>query len=318
VSACCLLCGATEPRRVASIDARVLAHEYRRVFGIDPRFPEPLLHLVRCDRCDLAFFTPPCPGDEAFYQALQHLPWYYQDDKPEYRFAAAHVTAADAVLEVGGGGGAFADHLGCRSYRMLELNRAAIDLARRRGLDAREDTVQDHALEHPEAFDVVCAFQVLEHVPDPREFVEASVACLRPGGRLILSVPGDESFVGRERHNLMNLPPHHVTRWSDRSLTGLGALLGLDVAALHHDVLAPWHTLPYASHLADRLLAAVLRRRWQPLDPVLVAPPARAARAALRLAPYPLVRLRRAAIRGHSTTIVYRKPDREPAGDRQV
>ena len=305
---CCPLCGDRAPRRVATLDARTIAREYRRVFGIDVRCPEPELRLDRCPRCDLAFFTPPCPGDEAFYQRLQRLPWYYQADKPEYGVAAAYVSASDAVLEIGGGEGAFAGHLTCRSYRMLELNREAVGIARGRGLDARDDAVQTHAAGHPAAFDVVCAFQVLEHVPGPREFAAAGAACLRPGGLLIVSVPGDESFVGRERHNLLNIPPHHATRWSDRSLTALGEQLGLELVALHHDELAPWHVLPYASHLVDELLAAALRRPWRPLDPLFLTPPFRASRALLRLFPYPLVRLGRARVRGHSTTAVYRKP----------
>jgi SAM-dependent methyltransferase len=315
VSPCCPLCEAPSTRQVADVDADVLAREYRRVFGVDLRCPDQPLHLRRCARCDLAFFTPPFSGDEALYEVLQRVPWYYQADKPEYRFAAAHVTPVDAVLEIGGGDGALAAHLECRSYRLLELNRAAVDAARRRGLDARDDRVEEHAVQHPEAFDVVCAFQVLEHVPGPREFVSALLACLRPGGRMILSVPADESFVGRERHNLLNLPPHHVTRWSDHALTDLASLFGLEVVALNHDTLAPGHALPYASYLVDRVLAGVLRRPWRPLDPALLTTPARAARGVLRLAPYPVVRLRRGAIRGHSTTVVYAKP---AGGDGQV
>ena len=308
MSGCCPLCGAPAPRTVAALDAAVVAREYRRVLGIDVAGPAPSLRLERCPRCDLAFFTPPWAGDEGFYRRLQRLPWYYRPDKPEYRVAAACVSPEDAVLEIGGGDGAFAAHLACRSYRMLELNRDAVEAARRRGLDARDDAVEAHAIDHPEAYDVVCGFQVLEHVPGPRAFAAAAAACLRPGGLLILSVPGDESFVGRERHNLLNIPPHHATRWSDRSLATLGEQLGLEVAVLHHDCLAPWHVLPYASHLADEALAAVLRRSWRPLDPLFVAPPVRAARALLRLFPYPLVRLGRGRIRGHSTTAVYRKP----------
>jgi len=314
----CPLCGEPEPRRVAGVDARVLAREYRRVLGVDVRCPGLRIDLDRCERCDLAFFTPPCPAGEELYRALQRRPWYYQEDKPEYRLAAASVTAADAVLEVGGGPGAFAAHLDCRSYRLLELSPAAVEAARGRGLDAGAESVQEEAGAHPEAYDVVCAFQVLEHVPAPRDFVAASLACLRPGGRLILSVPGDESFVGRERHNLLNLPPHHLTRWSDRSLAALGARFGLDLLALEHDALAPWHALPYASHLVDEALAAALGRRWQPLDPLLVTTPVRAVRAALRLLPYPVVRLRLRRLRGHSTTVVYRKLNWTRPADRPV
>jgi len=303
----CILCGSPDVRAVASLETSLIEHEYRRVFGIDARCPAGTLALERCARCDLAFFTPQCPGDEAFYHDLQRYPWYYQADKPEFRVAAAHVTADDDVLEIGGGEGAFASHLRCRSYRMLELNRAAVDAARARGLDAREDAVEAHAAAHPEAFDVVCTFQVLEHVPNPREFIASAVACLRPGGRLIVSVPGDESFVGRERHNLLNVPPHHMTRWSDRSLTSLGRTFDMDVVALHHDALAPWHVLPYASNLVDELLGTVTRRAWHPLDPFFLTVPARALRGLLRVVPYLFVRAGRGRIRGHSTTVVYRK-----------
>lgn len=307
MSVCCPLCGAPGPRPVATLDTAVVAREYGRVFGIRVHCPEPAIRLDRCGRCDLAFFAPPWAGDEAFYRELQRFPWYYQADKPEYRAAAAHVSPADAVLEIGGGEGAFAGHVSSASYRMLELNRAAVAAARERGLDAIHAGVREHAADHPEAFDVVAAFQVLEHVESPREFLAACLACLRPGGRLIVSVPGDESFVGRERHNLLNIPPHHLTRWSDRSLTAVAELHGLDVVALHHDRLAPWHTRPYASHLVDRLLAGLLRRPWQPLDPALVTPPARAVRGLAGLAATPAVRLAARRIRGHSTTAVYRK-----------
>jgi 2-polyprenyl-3-methyl-5-hydroxy-6-metoxy-1,4-benzoquinol methylase len=304
---CCILCGSRELRREASLETSTIEREYRRVFGIEARCPGEELYLERCARCDLAFFTPQCPGDEVFYQGLQRFPWYYQDDKPEYRVAASHVGPEDSVLEIGGGEGAFASHLRCRSYQMLEMNRAAVAVARSNGLDAREGSVQSHAAEYPEAFDVVCAFQVLEHVPDPREFVAAGLACLRPGGRLIVSVPGDESFAGRHRHNLLNVPPHHMTRWTDLSLANLGASFGMEVAALYHDALAPWHTMPYASNLVDQTVASVLRRPWQPLDPLFVSLPLRTVRGLLRLLPYPAVRVIRARLRGHSTTVVYEK-----------
>jgi 2-polyprenyl-3-methyl-5-hydroxy-6-metoxy-1,4-benzoquinol methylase len=304
----CLLCRGGTLRRVASVETSLVRREYQRVLGIDVHCEHPCLYLERCADCDLAFFVPQCPGDEDFYRALQEFPWYYQSDKPEYHAAAAHAAADDDVLEIGAGEGAFAAHLRCRSYRMLELNHAAVEVARGNGLDARDDSIEEHAISHPEAFDVVCAFQVLEHVPNPREFIESAVACLRPGGRLIVSVPADESFVGHERRGLLNLPPHHMTRWSDRCLTELAAVFGLDVVALHRDKLAPWHIRPYASNLADELLAGVLRRRWQPLDPLFVTGPMRVARAALLLGLDPLARARTTRVRGHSTTTVYRKP----------
>lgn len=308
MSNCCPLCGRDGLRHVAALDTSTIQREYRRVLGIEVRCGHRRLDLQRCPRCDLAFYTPQCPGDEDFYRSLQSFPWYYQADKPEYQVAAGYVTDADDVLEIGAGEGAFAGHLDSRSYRMLELNRAAVEVARSRGLAASEDPIEAYAIDHPAEYDVVCAFQVLEHVPNPREFIGSAAACLRSGGRLIFSVPADGSFVGRERRGLMNVPPHHMTRWSDRCLRGVAELFGMELVALRSDLLAPWHVAPYAASVADDFLAGVLRRPWQPFDPLFATYPVRVARAALTIGLRPVVGARRARLRGHSVTAVYRKP----------
>lgn len=269
--------------------------------------PPGQIALHRCRSCGLGFFRPAAVGGEEFYRGLHDEDWYYPVDKPEYRFAAGFVRPSDSVLEVGGGEGAFGKLLRCRSYRLLELNGAAVEAARLAGLDASEEDLATHARSNPAGFDVVCAFQVLEHVPDPRDFLAAAVVALRPGGRLIVSVPADDSFVGRDRRNVLNVPPHHVTRWSDRSLWRLGEMLGLGTERVHHESLTTWHVRAYAAGKADSLLCLLARRSWLPLDPALLRPLPSLARAALATVIYPAVWLLRPFLRGHSVTVVYRK-----------
>jgi SAM-dependent methyltransferase len=306
-TATCPVCGSQRCALDAQIASSLIESEYRRVHGIRVSLESDSITLYRCERCHLGFFQPPSPGGEDFYRDLHRQDWYYMPDKPEYRFAARFIGPSDSVLEVGGGEGAFARLLACRSYRLLELNGAAVEGARRANLDALQEDVRDHAARNPASYDVVCAFQVLEHIAGVSEFTAAMVAALRPGGQLILSVPADDSFVGRDRRNVLNVPPHHVTRWRDQSLRTLSECLGLEVERLHHESLTTWHVRAYASAKADSLICLVARRRWQPVDPMLVQPGSRAVRAALTVAMYPFVRLLRSRLRGHSVTVICRK-----------
>jgi 2-polyprenyl-3-methyl-5-hydroxy-6-metoxy-1,4-benzoquinol methylase len=89
----------------------------------------------------------------------------------------------------------------------LELNEKAIQTGRAKGLDVHADTIQDFARTHQNAFDVVCYFQVLEHITDVQSFVQASVDALKPGGKLIICVPNNEGFLKYDKHNLLNQPP---------------------------------------------------------------------------------------------------------------
>jgi SAM-dependent methyltransferase len=307
-AATCPLCDSPRCAATAQIAPSVIETEYRRVYGIRVSLESPCTTLYRCERCQLGFFRPPSPGGEDFYRDLHRQDWYYMPDKPEYRFAAPFIGPSDSVLEVGGGEGAFARHLTCRSYRLLELNGAAVEGALRANLDALQEDVRDHAARNPGSYDVVCAFQVLEHIAEVRDFTAATVTALRPNGRLILSVPADDSFVGRDRRNVLNVPPHHVTRWRAPSLRALGERFGLDVERMHHESLTTLHVRAYAAAKADSLICLVARRRWQPVDPMLVRPGPRAARAALTAPMCPFVRLLRSRLRGHSITVVYRKP----------
>ena len=241
------ICPACQGRQISTVD-RVSTSDliwlYAQV-GLDvaPYFKGiPEIELNKCKICDLGFFTPACAGDDLFYEQLQQFDWYYQDDKPEYAHARDLVGSSDAVLEVGCGKGAFRSWLPAEvQYTGLEFNDEAIRKARSAGLDVIRQPIEEHAGKERGKYDVVCCFQVLEHIPQPRGFVHACVEALKPGGKLIIAVPAEDSFLSMAVDAHLNMPPHHALRWSDRALKNLALREGLDVVELWHEPVASFH-----------------------------------------------------------------------------
>ena len=242
----CLLCGANHLVVKDSIATDLVVEGYAKAFDVKvgPYFQSGgEMRLVGCEVCGLYSYDPAPAGDAAFYEDLQRLPWYYQDIKPEYHFAKTHVGAQDRLLKVGCGKGVFRSYLASTvDYHGLEFNQAAIDKATAQGLHVTADPIQNHADTHAGEYDVVCHFQVLEHVSDPQGFLQACAKAVKPGGKLIVAVPAEESFLSICEAGWLNMPPHHVTRWKDGTLRhAFETRLGLQINAIWHEPVADYH-----------------------------------------------------------------------------
>jgi SAM-dependent methyltransferase len=64
---------------------------------------------------------------------------------------------------------------------------------RKRGVDVLEKRIEEASDDIADA-DVVVAFEVIEHLFDPRRFVRGAAALLKPGGLLVLSCPNGLGF----------------------------------------------------------------------------------------------------------------------------
>jgi SAM-dependent methyltransferase len=254
----CPACDAQALEVVETVGFDRLIDSYRKR-GIDivPYFgTDGAIVLYRCASCDLGFFSPASAGDEGFYEQLQVHDWYYQEDKPEYLYAKDLVPEHASVLEVGCGKGAFHAYLpGSVDYTGLEFNDEAIRKARAQGLNVIKQPVEAH-VDGGQRYDVVCSFQVLEHVERPGSFFHACVEALKPGGKVIIAVPAEDSFLAVAANSPLNMPPHHLTRWTDRALRNLARRESLTEVALWHEPVADyhqdWHTTTLALYtLAD-------------------------------------------------------------------
>lgn len=296
---------------VQSIDVVQLIEGYKRRHGIDvSSLFEGIsqMLLLRDSATGLSFFDPVVSGDSAFYAAIARRPGYHREDKAEFRIAAHHVPRGARVLEVGAGVGHFAAHLSDVDYLGLEFNSDAVSAAASLGHRICMRDVRDIMREEPEGFDVTCAFQVLEHVPDPRGMVEAMVALTRPNGRVILATPNAGAYISRCR-DLLNVPPHHVTWWEDRTWYWIADTLRLTDVRLYHtpidDMLGVWAHMVASDGIARQL--GLL------LDPIVDETPLRQRIDSLAA---PIARTILAGLTnradipeaGHSTVAVFTKP----------
>jgi 2-polyprenyl-3-methyl-5-hydroxy-6-metoxy-1,4-benzoquinol methylase len=236
----CALCGSNNVAVQETISVAELNAKYRQAFGIAHALRSTQLNYCVCSACGLGFFDPIETGGEELYERLQSFDWYYMADKYEYGIARKYLPLEGDVLEVGAGKAAFAELVGVGRYTGLEFNDKAIERAGRSGIRLIKQTVEEHTTSN-RRYDAVVSFQVLEHVADPAEFIRGCVQCLNPGGCLIIAVPAHDGFSGNAVNNILDMPPHHVTHWSDRTLRYFAPLFGLEVLAIEYEPVAGYH-----------------------------------------------------------------------------
>ncbi|HZR02887.1 MAG TPA: class I SAM-dependent methyltransferase [Burkholderiales bacterium] len=101
-----------------------------------------------------------------------------------------HVSGSE-LLEVGSGGGDFLFAASRRGWHVcaVEYNATMADIARTElRLDVRSGELRP-GLWRPGSFDVVVLWNVLEHVLNPHETLAVAYDYLRPGGKVLMSIP---------------------------------------------------------------------------------------------------------------------------------
>jgi hypothetical protein len=97
------------------------------------------------------------------------------------------------ILDLGGGRGAYSFELQQKGFDVTlgEIDKECIKSVRDAGLKAI-DLTQTSLDDLKEQFDTVMLLEVLEHIPDYREFLQKALACSR--SKVILTVPCNDDF----------------------------------------------------------------------------------------------------------------------------
>ena len=198
--------------------------------------------LYQCNETGYRFYHPEgMDGDGEFYGTLQLSlgDEYYHDWKFEYQLAFDIIRFGDKVLDIGCGIGKFLNRAKEKTGEVvgLELNEKAITVCHQKGLAVFNERIEDHAGLKPDYYDLVCMFQVLEHIYDVKTFLEDALTVLKKGGKLVIGVPNNEPyFLGYDKYCTLNLPPHHLGLWSKGVFERTAPLFNLKMLQAIYDV----------------------------------------------------------------------------------
>jgi len=272
----CILCGAGDVEVVESFPFRDLRRLWFDTCEVDVTtcLEQPYDgsndYLNRCGTCKLEFYPTSLCGTSHLYQSLGRFSYYYPPDKWEFSVATEDARGHRNILEIGCGTGVFLERLiredPGRTTVGLERNPDALRAAREKGLRVEACDIEKFAPDHAERFDVICAFQVLEHVAAPDAFLKAAFHCLRRGGLCLVSVPNRQGFTRYAVNDFGNMPPHHLTRWSGQVMRNIADRYRATVARVLEEPVAEYHKAWYRDTLMLRAVSAVLRLRWNRVE----------------------------------------------------
>jgi 2-polyprenyl-3-methyl-5-hydroxy-6-metoxy-1,4-benzoquinol methylase len=193
----------------------------------------------------------------------------YEDDSAQRRFEARkrmpfvrrHAPAGGRLLELGAAAGHFVAVAAADGY-VAEGVEPAADLAAA-GSERLGVTVHGGTLESLDPvdgkYDVICAWHVLEHLPQPREALARMADLLLPGSVVLLEVPNVGSVLGRRDGETWArlFASHHVSQFDPVSMGTL--LRGGGFEPLEVQTISALSYLRPGRRLTPRGAAAVVK-----------------------------------------------------------
>lgn len=171
--------------------------------------------------------------DEAVYREMadvQSMHWWYRGRRHILAtvIESLKLPAAAQILEAGCGPGGNLPMLAkFGTVSAFEPHDGARDTATAKGVATVLSGTLPDGIPFPQAFDLVCAFDVVEHVEADVAAVKALGAKLAAGGRVLLTVPA-HPWLWSE-HDVRN---HHHRRYTRETLAKLIADAGLRIDKL--------------------------------------------------------------------------------------
>lgn len=220
---------------------------------------------MKCSRCAAVYQDPmPTPGeisefypeDYSVYRKIGHIRHHSSMKLAvlRYKYGYKHIRApfvfrlmapvvsvfrysesisflpGGRALDIGCGNGKFMLAMNSLGWQFegVEFNPVAVDVCREAGLKVVHGDLQAGAYED-ESFDLITARHVIEHIPDPENFVGEIARVLKKGGRIVIQTPNSRAL-GRRWFGTnwyANDVPRHLVLFCPDNLNMLAGRHGL-------------------------------------------------------------------------------------------
>lgn len=251
--------------KVDDVSSVGLQNFYQNGYGLGVDLVEHLntvnISLYKCPKSNFQFYVPfDIDGDATYYKELEaRNNNYYNTDSWEFYKTKKLISQDSKVLEIGSGNLSFLRLLKSKTKNVIgiELNDASVSAGVSEGFEMYNQSIEEFSKNNSNTFDVVCSFQVLEHIKSSElnAFISNALKCLKKGGRFIIAVPNNSSVFFKERKLLkyyskesnfklhcttlaLNMPPHHMGLWDEKSLKSLINKYPIKINSIHKEELA--------------------------------------------------------------------------------
>jgi SAM-dependent methyltransferase len=205
----CMNCGLVVAKEIPTFEALTKLYEQEYFFGME-------YSDYQADRKAL---------EKNFRQRIKHLQEYLHKDS--------------SVVEVGCAYGYFLNMIKDKVswHKGYDVSTDGVDYARQElGVNAHaEDFLADNEVK-PGSVDLVCMWDVVEHLGEPHRHMEKAAKALKPGGALCITT-GDVSSYVAQRRGLdwrMIHPPTHIYYFNVESLKRILSRYGLEVTSVRY------------------------------------------------------------------------------------
>ncbi|MFD2864285.1 class I SAM-dependent methyltransferase [Mucilaginibacter antarcticus] len=287
----CPVCTHTANKLLYTVNARQSANHFIQTMGakeisldtlaqkIDSLWGKNTASVISCSNCDFVFADPFVAGDAEFYNLLPHSTtandtnWKWEFEKSFQ--CISQLAASDAnlqLLEIGASTGGFAKRIAKlikkENIICLEHSAFGVNAIKQAGITAHSWDVRDlnQKGEYANKFNMVCLFQVLEHMDDLDTIFKTFNWVLKPNGRVFIGVPNADKIKFNELNNaLLDMPPNHIGRYSDKTFKFLAGKWGFNITETAIEPYTPldvMKTVMYYQSLQRRQLPPVANTLW--------------------------------------------------------